>query len=204
MKEKGFVLNKKLFFQTRALRMGYAIAGAGIYAGIFLKFGMTPSLIMWIIFASEMLWLSFTDRTKRILPNRILASVALNRLLFLILLRDFFNQLPVILACVFCVFVPLTVIVLGMEWIRNKKLIGRGDMKLILVLCLYFDQKKLLFLLAASCLLALVHVGGDRMFRQTRWGKSRIAKSSGTENGEFPFGPFFTAAAMITVLCAES
>ncbi len=197
-------MQKRPFGGTKILYMGHIAAGVGIYVGMLLKFGMTLQLIEWFIFAAGMLWLSLIDRTSCVLPDSILAAIAANRLVFLALRGEFSDPFLVILINIFSIFIPLTVIVLGMEWVRNKKLIGGGDMKLILVLCLYFDHRKLLLLLAASCLLALVHVGGNRMFRRTRWGKTRIAESGGAEDGEFPFGPFLAAAAMLIVLCAES
>lgn len=163
-------------------------AGAASFFAVTLRYGLSPELIMWLALAALLLLLSLTDYMERRLPDVFLALAIANRLAFLPFLGDPVGKLPGMLIGAFSVSLPLLLAVLAMDRLLGRETMGGGDIKLFFVLGLYFPWIQMLFLLLISCILGIA--GGLRSLRR--------APGEG-----IPFGPYISAAAMITMFVGE-
>ncbi len=55
------------------------LAGAAVFACLGARFGWTPELGQWLVWAALLLALSLTDWAKRIIPDKLLLALAANR-----------------------------------------------------------------------------------------------------------------------------
>ena len=126
--------------------------------------------------------LSLADWARRLIPDRILLTLVVNRIVWFVALEgDFSGIFDILLACL----VPaalLALILLG-EWLTARELMGGGDIKLLFALALYLSWAQLLLTLLAGCLLGLVFAA--------LLGKKRDAA--------VPFGPFLALGGLFTV-----
>lgn len=158
------------------------LAGAAGFVCLGLRFGLCPELGQWLIFAVFLLALSLTDAARRIIPDRLLLSLAVNRAVwFLVLGQGVREILEAVKAC--AVPAALLTLVLVMEKILGREVMGGGDIKLLFVLALYLSWAELLLALLAGCVLGL----------------SRAALTGGKRGTAMPFGPFLAAGAILTV-----
>lgn len=140
------------------------------------------TLVQWLIFAAVLLALSLTDAAKRIIPDRLLIVLAVNRVVWFFVLREGTGvALDILKACI--VPAVLLVLVLAAEKLLDKEVMGGGDIKLLFVLALYLSWAQLLLALLAGCIAGLVYAVPAR-------------KKSGTA---VPFGPFLAAGALAAV-----
>ena len=151
----------------------------------FLILGLTVPLRelgQWLIWAGLLLALSLADWARRLIPDRILLALVVNRIVWFVALEgDFSGIFDILLACL----VPaalLALILLG-EWLTARELMGGGDIKLLFALALYLSWAQLLLTLLAGCLLGLVFAA--------LLGKKRDAA--------VPFGPFLALGGLFTV-----
>ena len=158
------------------------LAGAlalGLLGG---RFGPSAELGQWVIFAVLLLALSLTDAAKRIIPDRLLLLLAANRAVwFFILGHGLREALAALTAC--AVPAALLALVLGMERLSGRELMGGGDVKLLFALAMYLSWAELLLTLLAGCVLGLL------------W----AALTGGRKGSALPFGPFLAAGAVSTV-----
>ena len=159
------------------------LAGAAGFVCIGLRLGPVPELGQWLIWAGFLLCLSLTDAAKRIIPDKLLLALAVNRAVWLLALgQDLRREGAVILpAC--AVPAALLVLILLAEKAVGRELMGGGDIKLLFALALYLSWAQLLLALLAGCLTGLVWAAGA--------GQKR--------GGAVPFGPFLAAGAALTV-----
>lgn len=140
------------------------------------------ALVQWLIFATVLLALSLTDAAKRIIPDRLLIILALNRILWFFILREEIGvTLDILKACI--VPVALLLLVLAAEKLLDREVMGGGDIKLLFALALYLSWAQLILTLLAGCIAGLVYALPTR-------------KKSGTA---VPFGPFLAVGAMAVV-----
>ena len=166
--------------------------GALLFAVFFVKFGVSPPLFLWLIFGSLLLLLSLIDCFQRRLPDGLLAAGVLNRLCFFFLTHEPAERLPGLLVCALSFSVPLLLLVLAMDRLLGKQTMGGGDIKLIFVLGLYFDQTQMLLLLFLACALALAGIIRD------------VVTGAGTKEARrFPFGPCLSMAAFFVALSGQ-
>lgn len=160
------------------------LAGAAVLALPASHFGPAPELGQWCVFAALLLALSLTDRARRVIPDKLLALLAANRAVwFFVLGHGAREALAALTAC--AVPAILLALVLGMEKLMGRELMGGGDIKLLFALALYLSWSELLLTLLAGCLLGLA------------W-----AALTGRRKGSaLPFGPFLAAGAVLTVCC---
>jgi len=158
------------------------LAGALALACPALRFGPSPELGQWCLFALLLLALSLTDAFRRIIPDGILLLLVFNRLCWLPVLGQGVRELA---EAVKAAAVPavLLALVLLMEKLSGREVMGGGDIKLLFALALYLRWAELLLALLAGCLLGLL------------W----AALAGRKAGGAVPFGPFLSAGALAAV-----
>lgn len=158
------------------------LAGAAALVCLGLRFGLTPELGQWLIWAVLLLALSLTDCARRIIPDRLLLLLALNRAVWFFVLDC---GVPELLAAAKALAIPaaLLALVLGMEKLLGREAMGGGDVKLLFVLALYLSWAQLFLALLAGSLLGLL------------W----AALTGGKSGAALPFGPFLALGAVLTV-----
>ena len=143
-----------------------------------------PALVLaqWLIWAVILLALSLTDAAKRIIPDELLIALAVNRVIWFLVMRE---NVEVIRDALKACLVPaaLLALVLLAEKLMGRELMGGGDIKLLFALALYLSWAQLLLTLMAGCLAGLVFAALAR-------------KKQGTA---MPFGPFLAAGAAVVV-----
>jgi len=145
------------------------------------RFGLTWELGQWAVLAVLLLAVSLADWRKRIIPDRLLIVMAVNRVLWFFILG---HGVPELLEALKACAVPaaLLALVLAAEKLSGRELMGGGDIKLLFALALYLSWAELLLALLAGCVLGLL------------W-----SVCSGMKRGEaMPFGPFLAAGAILT------
>ena len=158
------------------------LAGAVGFVCVGVRFGFTLALGQWLIWAAALLALSLTDAAKRIIPDRLLLVLAVNRVIwFLVLREDLGAALDILKAC--AVPAALLALVLLAEKLLGREVMGGGDIKLLFALALYLSWAQLLLTLLAGCIAGLVFAALARQRRGTA----------------MPFGPFLAAGALVVV-----
>lgn len=130
------------------------LAGAVIYVGMGVTFGISEELVLWLLAGSLLLLLSLMDAARKIIPDAILFWLAAVRILFLFLLREPLLDTAISMAMGVCI-VPgcLFLLVLLMDRVTGRESMGGGDVKLLFVLGLYFGWMQMLLLLLAASLM---------------------------------------------------
>lgn len=159
------------------------LAGAAALACLGLCFGPVPELGQWCVFALLLLALSLTDVFRRIIPDSVLLLLAANRLIWLPVLGHSVRGLLEVFKAA-AVPAVLLALVLALEKLSDREVMGGGDIKLLFALALYLTWAELLLALLAGCLLGLL------------WAASAGRKGKGRA---VPFGPFLSAGALLTV-----
>ena len=139
-------------------------------------------LVQWVIWAAILLALSLTDAAKRIIPDRLLVAMAVNRLVWLLVMREGWEPVRDILkACI--VPAVLLALVLLAENLLDREVMGGGDIKLLFALAMYLSWAQLLLTLLAGCVAGLVFAA--------------LAKRR--RDSAMPFGPFLAVGALAVV-----
>ncbi len=157
------------------------LAGALFLAGAGARFGLSWETGQWSVCAALLLAVSLADGAERLIPDRLLLALAVNRLLWLPVLGP---AVPALLEAAKAAAVPaaLLALVLAAERLLDREVMGGGDIKLLFVLALYLNWAELLLALLEGCLLGLL------------W-----AVLTGRKQGAvLPFGPFLAAGALLT------
>lgn len=166
------------------------LAGAVLFAGLGLKFGLHLELVMQLVFGSLLLLLALIDWDTHILPDRLLLAAGVNRLVFLFLLGQPLQETLISMTVgALSVSLPLLILSLVMDHLLQKESLGGGDIKLLFVMGLYLSWLEMLLLLFVGCVLALA------------WAFWAGKKNSSVE---IPFGPFLSAAWLIVILFGTS
>lgn len=162
--------------------LGAELAGAVVLVCVGARFGVSLELAQWLIWGALLLALSLTDLFRRIIPDRLLLALAVNRAVWFFVLRE---DTARALASLGAFAVPACILVLTLVWEKRagREVMGGGDIKLLFALALYMDWAGLLLTLLAGCLLGIVC--GVLMGR--------------TKGTAMPFGPFLAAGAVFAV-----
>ncbi len=131
------------------------LAGAFICAALTMKFGFTKEWIMWLIFTAHLHFLSLTDHLQYIIPDYVLASAIVTRLIFLILSPNPLTRLPLLAVSALSVSLPLLLLALIMDRIQGEETMGGGDIKLFFALGFYLNWRQMLLTLLTACLLGI-------------------------------------------------
>ena len=128
---------------------------------------------------------SLVDWESMILPDGLLIAAAVPALLRLAESLSLWKDM-----LLGALIVPglLLLLVLLLEKLRGKEMMGGGDIKLLVVLGLHFGPRQLFLLLILACVLGIVF--------------AVLAKRGRT--AAFPFGPVLALAAWITMLLGSS
>lgn len=165
------------------------LAGAVLFAGLGLRFGLCLELIMWLVLGCILLLLSLIDWNVCLVPNKLLLAAAVNRVLFLFILGQ---PLGEALLSMFIgglsVSLPLLLIVLVMDRLIGRETMGGGDIKLLFVIGLYMDWMQMALLLLVGCVLALA--GALALLRKGR-------------NASIPFAPFLALAWFLVLVSGD-
>lgn len=157
------------------------LAGAAGFVCMGIRFGLSPELGQWLVFAGVLLTLSLTDAAKRIIPDRLLFAATVNRVVWFFILGQ--ELWPTVRGALFSLIIPaaLLLVVLITEKLLGREAMGGGDIKLLLVLALYLSWPELILTLLAGCLMGI------------------LGAAVGKRNGAIPFGPFLAASAVLCV-----
>lgn len=150
------------------------------FASLLWRFGLTLQAANAALLCGCLLCLSLVDLEIQIIPNRFLWIPAIARIGQLTL-EDRLSSgiLPALLFGG-----SLLLFSLMMDKLLGRNTLGGGDIKLIALLGLYFSIPECLFLLIAACLLGI----GGAMILKIKPGTP------------FPFGPYLSLAAWLTLL----
>ena len=159
------------------------LAGAAGLVCTGLRFGLCPELGQWAVFAGLLLALSLTDWTMCVLPNRLVLSLAVNRAIWVVLLRQPWKEAAPAALVSCAVPAALLALVLLAERLLGREVMGGGDIKLLFALALYLSWAQMLLGLLAACLFGLAYA-------------ALTHKGRGTA---VPFGPFLAAGAVVSV-----
>lgn len=164
------------------------LAGAIIFVGTFLYFGLSWNSIMWLIAGTLLLFISLEDGAKRIILDQSLILLVINRLLFLFFFqRPIQNKLPSLLGGVLVIPGAMLILTLIMDKIMKKETMGGGDIKLMAVMGLYLNWKQMFLMIFASCIFGLGWIAGKRIWK----------KGSKKEDSAIPFGPFLSMGCFV-------
>ena len=162
------------------------LAGAVGLALIGGRFGPTLAVGQWIVWAAVLLALSLTDAARRIIPDRLLVVLAVNRVVWFFILREGPDAVWEALRALIVPVVLLALVLLA-EKLLGREVMGGGDIKLLFALALYLSWAQLLLTLLAGCAVGLVFAALARVRHGTA----------------MPFGPFLAAGAVVVVCFAD-
>lgn len=158
------------------------VAGVAVFVCFGVRFGLSLDLLQWLILGALLLAVSLVDAAKRIIPDRLLAAMIINRLsCVIVLLESPLESGKTALFSLCAGPIPLLALTLAMEWMLGRELMGGGDIKLLAALALYLSWPQMVLTLLGACLLGLAGAA--------------IAK----KRGPFAFGPYLAAAAVLAV-----
>ena len=162
----------------------YLLAEAGlglVFVSLLLRLGLTLQALSSLVLCCCLFCLSLVDWETQIIPDRFLIIPAAVRILQLILTKELAGG--ILPALIFGG--GLLALSLLMDRLLKKDTMGGGDIKLMAVLGLYFSIPECLLLLMIACILGILAA-------------SVFMKRKG--NAPFPFGPWLSIAAYITLL----
>lgn len=158
------------------------LAGAACFVCLGLSFGPAPELCQWLVLGALLLSVSLTDGAKRLIPDRLLLIMALNRVVWLLVLRQpLVDFLKSSLFSLCAGPLPLLLLSLVMDKVMGRDTLGGGDIKLLAALALYLGWPEMLLTLLYGCFLGILGAAVRK------------------EKGAIPFGPYLSAACIAAV-----
>lgn len=151
------------------------LLSAFVFTALGLKNGINIQLIMWLILAVCLIYISIIDCKIQIIPDSILVFLIAVRIVFAFILKHSFIN---ILIGGLSISLPLLLLVIFYENIAKKEAMGGGDIKLMFVIGLFMNYKQMLLLLITACFAAI-------MFILAVGRKNNYQK-------QYPFGPFIS------------
>lgn len=159
---------------------------AAAFAALTMTLGVSAELGMWLILTALLTELALIDARELVLPDGLLAAAALVRLVFWA--AGGFDRAEIAAMAIGAVSasVPLLAVALVMDRVLGRESMGGGDIKLLAVLGLYLDWRRMILLLVCAC---LAGIAGGLAARK--------------RDSAFPFGPYIALAAVIVELVGE-
>lgn len=167
------------------------IIGGMVFVSLFMRFGVSLKLVEMLLLAMVLLLVSFIDMEGFIIPDRCIIVGILIRFVFVLFGE---NVLPTLGRCLMggvSIALPVLLVVLIMEHITGKEMMGGGDLKLIFMTGLYFSPAVNLFSFLCACLVGIV-LG---LFYERR--RKR-------EDKHFPFGPAIAIGVWMGILFGKT
>jgi leader peptidase (prepilin peptidase)/N-methyltransferase len=154
------------------------------------RFDVSPEALQYLIAGSLLFCIAWVDWDVRWIPDRLLAGVILNFVLFAVILGgDPAKNLLTGLLGGLSVSLPLFILVLIMDRLLGRASMGGGDIKLFFAIGLYFSWQANLLLILTACILGILL---SPILRK---------KSSDDRDPEaFPFGPAIITAYWFVLL----
>ena len=132
------------------------LMGAAVFAGVFLKCGVSAETAeLWILMGCLML-LSFIDYDTMLLPNGPMIVALVAWAAFLPAHEDWRSRAVGGILTALVVGAAVLTVSLIMDRVTKRESMGGGDIKLLALLALYFGPWQTLFLVIVSCLLGLL------------------------------------------------
>ena len=114
-------------------------------------------LILDIFLMTFLCWISITDIKKQIISNQAICVAIIIRLIgYLWLEKLVWQGLVVVLLNGLAIAGPILLLVLGMERMQGKELMGGGDIKLLFVIGLYIGWEKSLIAFLLACIIGII------------------------------------------------
>lgn len=162
------------------------IIGAGVFAGIWLRFGLTAYTAELCIFTACLFLLALIDSDTMILPNGPMLAAAAAWCVFLMTHEDRRGRAVSGLITAFAVGAALLAVSLVMDRVLKRESLGGGDIKLMALAALYLGPWGTLLTVILSCILGLV-----------------CALVLGARDRAFPFGPAICAGTWLVLMFGE-
>ena len=153
------------------------------YVAMLLRYGITLDCIRLCLTGSCLLATSLVDIDSFELPDGFTIAIAVLAMLKAGVHPE--QQLDMVIGALMAL--PLLLIVLIMDKIKQTETMGGGDIKLLAALGLHFGWKAMLFLLISACIIGLAFAALTRKGKETA----------------FPFGPMLAAAAFFTAVFGD-
>lgn len=167
--------------QKIALRYLVTELALGVcFVSLLWRFGLTLQTLSAAVLCGCLLCLSLVDLDTQIIPNRFLLIPGLLRMGQLALEHKLLSGL--LIGLIFGG--GLLLLTLVMDKLLGAESLGGGDIKLVALLGLYFSIPECFFLLILACCLGLFAAFAQKI-------KAGVA---------FPFGPYISVAAWLTLL----
>ena len=154
------------------------------YVSMLLTYGLTLDFIRLCLTGSCLLAASLVDIDSMELPDGFTVAIALFAMLKAGAHPE--QQLDMVIGAL--IALPLLLLVLLMDKIKQTETMGGGDIKLLAALGLHFGWKGTLFLLIAACIAGLVFAALTRKEKDV----------------PFPFGPMLAIAAFFTAVFGDT
>ena len=155
---------------------------AVLYAALFLKYGLTVSLVTPLIFVSCLFTLSLVDLDTQIIPDRFLIVPLIARVVELLLTRGFSGLTALIPGLI--IGGSVLVLSLIMDKVLKKDTMGGGDIKLLFVIGCFLTLTECLLMVMIACVIGIA--------------MASILLKVDSETA-FPFGPALSIAATLTL-----
>ena len=159
------------------------LIGAALFAGTFLRYGLTATTAEVCVLTACLMLLSFIDYDTMLLPGAPMLAALVSWCAFLPTHADWRSRALHGALTALIAGAALLLISLLMDRILKKETLGGGDIKLLALAALYLGPWGTLLMVILSCLLGLV-----------------FAVCSKSKDHPFPFGPALAAATWIVVM----
>ena len=158
-----------------------------------LRFDITWQLALMLIFICILYLVSVTDIYAQIIPDSALFVATGFRVAYFVCMEDAGGKETLgLLIDGLAISLPLLLLVLLMEKLWKKEVMGGGDIKLLFVTGIYLGWAENLLAIFFACIIGIV-VGMIQMRKQ----------GSEAEENYFPFGPSIALGAGISMLVGE-
>ena len=159
---------------------------AAAYAALFLKYGLTVSLVSPLVFVSCLFTLSLVDLDTQIIPDRFLIVPLIVRVAQLLLTRGFGGLTALVPGLI--IAGAVLILSLIMDKVLKKDTMGGGDIKLLFVIGCFLTLTECLLMVMVACVIGIV------------MGSILLKVDSETA---FPFGPALSLAATLTLFIGQ-
>ncbi len=168
-----------------------------IFLFLYLKFGLSPSLLLYIIFSCALLLSAFIDWEHFLIPDIFTLPLIPFAFLICFIYPDFFQKDTRIDAFMFSLsgallgFLSLLIIAFIGKIIFRKEAMGGGDLKLLAAIGSFLGVKGVLLIIFLSSFLGAV-VGGLLILLKIKKKEDYI-----------PYGPFLSLAAIMVIFWGD-
>lgn len=144
-------------------------------------------LFLMLFFVGILCLITLTDLYKQIIPNSCILAAILVRLLYYFVFETFqWETLFALIGNGLSMSLPMLILVMIMEKILKKEVMGGGDIKLIFVTGMYLGWRRNMLMLLFACMIGLVF--------------SYVQAQKEGKRVPIPFGPSIAIGSVISML----